>query len=1315
MIGRIISKNLPLPAGYTFSLKDVETNLLSRVQVRQITIDYPDGSQFLTLKYGALYYHVFDLVKGNISLRSLHLDSLHCTIKRDSTGKILLPASSSPNQNRDRKDIAAVQILIKNIHILHSSISYQDQKIPLSCTLHDIKFNWSKGQNQDISFRFSSDSGKVVYRNKDFHLGQTSLTGDIRSDCWRIPEFTTRCAGLLCTGKAEGKRSIPSDFRGNLSLQGPVQAFTALIPSSLLPGLTPLTGKVNAVIQLEKNKKATGYKSTVDFRNVKLGYLSLVQAFFQADWQDSLLRLNNLEISLSGGQISAKGFLETGSRLNHHLTLRMNDLQLKDLSGIISQESSALQGLLNGSLVSSGPLASLKDLQIDSQLNLTKTNYENMPVPDINMKLLVNTGSASLRVNQAENTLQSQWQFESEKIKGAYTLHLPRIEYIAGLLPLSDLRGSIRAEGEINGFMLDPDISAQIRGEAITLHTIPLDSLTASVLYQNGDIYVKNAEFSGSNASKNSLVNLSPEIDFKTGISYQGTLSGSLSNFQGNLGVMLTKPEFKNFAWDNGNVEITFAEGKAQVHRLTLRKDSLIIQATGQYKFSPPWGYLEVRVGSTSIPVDSLFYSSVDHFIDPTTGLITVIFSQDSTQSWLVKAEGNKIQLQKILSVYKKKIKGKGRFNFKLTASGNDQDLSGKLNFQAYSLGMYKSTLDSIKGTVKLQANQLTLRPLLLYTRGNKSEAEIFFELTREQTGGYILNRESKIQGQARGTNLDLQFIPPLLGLDIEVSGSSNYSLQWKGKWGRPQLQGHLRVENGTLRLGPEAQTIRSMQINLSLSDSLLLINPIAGITGDSPFQLQGKITGNWNRKFQAYLQLDTENRKTFILEGIGTPDSLHLHSRINNLSLSLMRNFISGMQKLDGQLQGQISLSGPLSNPRILGTLNATNLTVQPHILNTPFTNGIVKIIFKNDKIFLDSLYVSKDKGSITARGNTAYSEGKITDLKVLIKGKGVKINRPHELKLAFKNINMQLRKEQDEYFLSGDIFLGESTLLRDIEPKAVISFFQKVERPLPTPPQLFQKTRLQVRVQESKKIWINNNIARLRLHPELTFIGTLASPNLTGRISVEEGYILYLDRKFEIEQGVLDFTNPYSINPIVDFKAQADIKNYQTISKQEYVISLGIQGPLDQAGITLSSQPPLEKSDIITILTVGATRKELTGSDKSGKSSIGMVLEERLGQISSSQVTGFASRKIGNVFNLKDMSIQGNLFRFGESWGPRLVASKAITDRMNITYSTRVGHSNDQSIHLDYRITPNLSIDSQTDQKGKAGIDLKFQWKFK
>jgi len=751
---------------------------------------------------------------------------------------------------------------------------------------------------------------------------------------------------------------------------------------------------------------------------------------------------------------------------------------------------------------------------------------------------------------------------------------------------------------------------------------------------------------------------------------------------------------------------------------LILRKDNLFFHAAGEYNIPSSSVHLKISSWEKSISLDSLFL--IDRQIKPpsesfSTGSVTANLLYDPRQGWQIRAEGNKILLKRILSVYEKRNQVKGNINFKLIASGNDQDLSGKLDFQVYSLGKYKSVLDSLKGTIAVKENLLILHPFELYAEGNKSQVEAYAKLIKQPNKRYTLNQDSNIWGHAQGKNIDLQFIPPLLGLDMQVSGISNYSLHWQGKWGKPKLQGKLRVDEGTIRLGADKEPLRLTEVDLSLSDSLLLINPVTGVIGDIPICLQGQITGGWNRKFQVNLLLKTNDKDTVTLEGRGTPDSMHIQSRIDNLPLAPLENFISGMQQLDGKLSGQISLSGSLKDPQILGGLSASNMTLQPRFLNSPLTKGMVQLTFTKNNIILDSLYVNKDKGRITARGNTEYSEGKITNLKILIKGSRVKMNQEQELQLAIKDMSIQIRKKQGGYSVTGDIILGESTLRRNIEPKTVLSFFQKVERPLSTPPELLQKTALNVRIHESKQLWINNNIARLRLHPELTFIGTLASPNLTGRVSIEEGYIFYLDRKFEVQRGILDFINPYHINPQVDFKALAEIKNYQTVSGQEYTVTLGIQGPLDQAGITLDSNPSLEKSDIITLLTVGATRKELTGNNKTGKSSIGMVLEERLGQISSTQVTGFASRKIGNFFNLKDMSIQGNLFRFGDSWGPRLVASKEITDRMNITYSTRVGHSNEQSILLNYKLSKNLFLESQTNQKGRTGIDLKLQWKFK
>ena len=83
--------------------------------------------------------------------------------------------------------------------------------------------------------------------------------------------------------------------------------------------------------------------------------------------------------------------------------------------------------------------------------------------------------------------------------------------------------------------------------------------------------------------------------------------------------------------------------------------------------------------------------------------------------------------------------------------------------------------------------------------------------------------------------------------------------------------------------------------------------------------------------------------------------------------------------------------------------------------------------------------------------------------------------------------------------------------------------------------------------------------------------------------------------------------------------------------------------------------------------------------------------------------------------MLGLEDISVEGNLFDIGESSGPQLIASEQISDRVGITYTTAVGHLNEQSVRLDYRLNKYFSVEGQTDQRGRSGLDLKYRVRFK
>jgi len=129
-----------------------------------------------------------------------------------------------------------------------------------------------------------------------------------------------------------------------------------------------------------------------------------------------------------------------------------------------------------------------------------------------------------------------------------------------------------------------------------------------------------------------------------------------------------------------------------------------------------------------------------------------------------------------------------------------------------------------------------------------------------------------------------------------------------------------------------------------------------------------------------------------------------------------------------------------------------------------------------------------------------------------------------------------------------------------------------------------------------------------------------------------------------------------------------------------------------------------------------MGATLKELVQSNPDlDNTKITRVIQDRLTDYSSQKISAFASDKLGSMMNLESVSIEGDLFKFGPAWGPQMVASKKIGEKVTLTYSTTVGQATEQNVKLEYEISGGVAVEGQTDQKGRSGIDLKYGLKFK
>ncbi|GAB4389878.1 MAG: hypothetical protein Kow0025_18090 [Thermodesulfovibrionales bacterium] len=239
----------------------------------------------------------------------------------------------------------------------------------------------------------------------------------------------------------------------------------------------------------------------------------------------------------------------------------------------------------------------------------------------------------------------------------------------------------------------------------------------------------------------------------------------------------------------------------------------------------------------------------------------------------------------------------------------------------------------------------------------------------------------------------------------------------------------------------------------------------------------------------------------------------------------------------------------------------------------------------------------------------------------------------------------------------------------------------------------------KLNVKVSGSESIVIDNNLAHAPLKIDLVVRGTLASPRIVGRIESNQGKVYFRNNEFDIIHATVDFADIQGISPFVEIVAETDTKGYQ--------IWLSLEGRLDRFDLTLTSDPPLEEVEILSLLTVGEFGGNLSG----------------FGGIGAAEATSFLTGKFQDILEERLTDITG-LSRFqidpqvSETTGtvtPRITVSKRLaSDKLFVTYSTAVGSAEEQELKLEYLLGENISLLGVRDERGSIGGDVKFRFRF-
>ena len=382
-------------------------------------------------------------------------------------------------------------------------------------------------------------------------------------------------------------------------------------------------------------------------------------------------------------------------------------------------------------------------------------------------------------------------------------------------------------------------------------------------------------------------------------------------------------------------------------------------------------------------------------------------------------------------------------------------------------------------------------------------------------------------------------------------------------------------------------------------------------------------------------------------------------------LSALLQRAATSGEVTLDARLHGSArapELSGAIQ-------LNDTALRIADPPLTVMSLTG--RLLLDGDRLRTDGLTGIANGGSLAVDGELGYAGWSVTDGSLSIAGRGLAMNVPDGLRSEV-DADLTLSLSEDSTALDGSV-----TVLRGgfRDPLSLTTgLLAALRTPTVTArvegePSALDALTLDARLTTAEDILVANNYADLELGADVRLIGTLGQPALAGRVAIREGGEIFLSNNtYEIDSGVIDFTNPARIEPSLTLTARTRVSNHD--------ITLNLNGTLDDFQSSLSSSPPAGEADIVSLLLTGRTL------DEAG-SAAGIVAREQALGLASADALGVAGRAVGldtlrlDVTGGRDVRFDSSLVAAETDPGTRLTFGKNVSRDIQLVFSQSLKES--------------------------------------
>jgi len=1217
---------------------------------------------------------ILSVLHQKINLREILVEHPVAHLLVDKQGRTNIPQPTAPKQQSS--SINVFDLAVGHALLNNGEIYYNDRESSLDADVYDLR--------TDVTFDYlatryrgslSYAGGKLKYGNLAPlpHSLQTQFVATRSRFTLNPMILTLGSSRVMLRGEATNYGSPRVD--GSYEILLHTADFSGMSPSARPAGDISLNGGIHYFSAPDRpvlrNVSADGQLHSDGLTVVSPdGRLELraVQGRFQL--QNGNLIARDVGAALLNGQLAAEldmQHLDTTPASRVRAFLRGISLQaVKDSLRTASIKQMPLTGTVDGTTEASwtGSMSNLNarsDITLRGAVRNAASGGEQPAVP-VNGAIHVNyDGNRSeitvrqtvLRMPSTSISAQGEISNRSNLVVQAKVSDLRELARLASALGTTTtaptfapptvpaISGSATLNALVQGSMKNPHVSAQLAAQNLNVSGTQWNALRVSAVATPSQIALQNGSLVSANQGQASF-------GLTVGLRNWSYLPSNPISINLSVRQMPLAPLERVAGLDypiSGNLVADVAVHGSQTNPI----------GSGSVKLLNAKAYDEhIQNLSLQFQAAGNTVNSTANVKLPAGSATAKVVYLPKTRAYQLQADVPGITLEKLAAVNAKNLPVNGTLTASARGAGSLDNPQLTASVQIPKLEFQQTTVTQVKADLNL-ANHRADATL----SSGIAQASVQARVSTNLTGDYytVASVDTTVLPVAALLAVYVPTLPEGLQGQMELHASAKGPLKDKSR-----MEAHLVIP----QLNAEYQSLQianTVPIRVNYAKSVVALEP-------------GEIRGtDTSLRFRGQVPLQGAGAMTMTAQG--------------NINLRLLRLFSPDL-KSSGIVNVDVRSAGSTQHPSVAGQIRLQNVSLTTITAPLGLSNANGTLDLANDQVRVSNFTGQVGGGDISAGGTIAYRPQ--LQFNLALNGKSVRLRYPEGLR-AVLDSSLTLTGSRDAAAVNGRVLIDSLSFTKEFDLAEFMGQFTGSTAP-PSGENFADKVKLEVSVQSTQQLQAVSSEVSIEGQANLRVIGTASNPVIVGRVDLTSGEIFFMKQRYQLERGIINFTNPDQTTPDVNMAITTTIKQYN--------LTLTVVGPIDKLRTSYVSDPPLPPVDIINLIARGQTTEEATPPNLGANS----LLAKGLASQASSQVT-----KLAGLSSLQIDPLLG-----GDNRNPsaRIGLQQRVTKNFLFTFSTDVTAAQNEVIQGEYQINKRWSVSATRNETGGVAFDGKFHTVF-